>query len=413
MRPIDLSLLTPSASRLICTLAPPSSRPPSNNLFVAPPVLVARNRTKVDGSFLLLSSLHPDGARKAWLGPARQLTRYSVVQTKSKTQFSLEITNAMRRFSKPELRTNVAQLGALGNPYISRKHHLQEMLLACLRTEEGMRGLFEADVVAERDVIKQLMLPHKASFNASFAQGVLFLDGVEESIVDWNAFKRDLGFRRACTEMYNKGYHEPRGRARHTLHSVVARPLGGLNLLMSGSVDCIEFQYNKDPACYMQLVTRPIRGGTVNTSHAPHGIRPKVWKEWYIRAHLMGIRSLYLGLIDEAGVLQDTSPLAMDSLPEAAAARGAPWDPEDNFHWAFRALIALRDYCQEATDLYSISRRKSTARPVWRIEISPVGSETRLLVRELAADERSALGPGKRDGLVPHSVIKAYEAGYP
>lgn len=153
----------------------------------------------------------------------------------------------------------------------------------------------------------------------------------------------------------------------------------------------------------MQLVTRPMRG----TIHAQRTIRPKIWKEWYIRAHLMGIRSLYLGLIDEQGVLRDTRPLTTDSLPEAAA-RGGPWDPEDNFHWAFRALTALRDYCQEATDLYSFSRRRSTASPVWRVEISPVGGETRLLVRELAADERRAL-----DGLVPHSVIKAYEAGYP
>jgi hypothetical protein len=40
--------------------------------------------------------------------------------------------------------------------------------------------------------------------------------------------------------MYTKGCREPEGRVQHTFHSVVARPLGGLNLLMSGSVDCIK-----------------------------------------------------------------------------------------------------------------------------------------------------------------------------
>ncbi|KAJ7461980.1 hypothetical protein FB451DRAFT_476318 [Mycena latifolia] len=402
MRPNELSL------RVISTLAPPPTS--SKSLSAAPPVLVARNRTKVEGSFLLLSSREPDFRRKAWLGRARQLTRYSLKENKGKTDFSLDINDALRRFSEPALGTNVAQLGAAWNPYIRRKPRLYEMLMACLLTPEGIRGLFEADVVAEREVIKKLMFPLKASFNASFAHGVLFLEefyGPAESPVDYPKLHRTLGFFRASTEIYTKGWAEPSGRTRHTLHSVVARPLGGLNLLMTGSVDCVKFMYrnNKDPDYYMQFVTRPLRDGK-------YLIRPKTWKEWYIRAHLMGIRSLYLGLIDEAGVLRNTRRLATGSLPKAAAVRGVSWDPEENIYWGFRVLTALRDFCQEAADLHSVATKQYTARAVWRVEISPIAGETRVLVRKLSTDERTVLQIG-RYGLIPDAVIKAYDKGYP
>jgi hypothetical protein len=193
MRPLDFTI-----SRLICTLAPPSAAPKSP-FFAAPPVLVAKKRTKIDGSFLLLSSSspEPDGPRKAWLGPAHQLTRYAIAESELKTDVSLDLINAMRRFSEPARPTNVAELGTRWKPYISLKSHLAEMLRACLLTPKGIRGLFEADVVACREVIKKwvfifsrrsvcillryrLMFPHKAAFNASFAHGILFLEDADE-----------------------------------------------------------------------------------------------------------------------------------------------------------------------------------------------------------------------------------------
>ncbi|KAJ7506647.1 hypothetical protein B0H11DRAFT_238463 [Mycena galericulata] len=364
--------------------------------------LAAKNRKKVNGSIQLLTSLEPDIPRKASLGPVSQLMRYSVVETARKTDISLTLTSAMRRFVEPERHTNVAQLGALWNPYYTPKSRLQDMLTACLRTPAGIRGLLEADVVAGREVIKKLMFPHKASFNASIVHGVLFLEEAEEPEpvkLDYDGIHRKMGFFRACTEMYTPGWTEPRGRVRHTLHSVVARPLGGLNLLMSGSIDCVKFKYSRNPGCYMQFVTRPLRSGK-------YLIRPKTWKEWYIRAHLMGIRSLYLGLIDETGFLRFSRQLATRHLPEAAgSAAGAPWDPEENIHWAFRVLTALRDFCQEEADMYAVVAPQRAARAVWRVEVSPLDKETRVLVRELK--------PGKRDRLVPVPVIKAYEQGYP
>ncbi|KAJ7681221.1 hypothetical protein B0H17DRAFT_70310 [Mycena rosella] len=401
MRPIE---------RLISTLAPPTTT--SKTLFAAPPIVVAKDRIKINGSFLLLSSLDPDLPRRAWLGPAHQITRYRLRDTLN-SRFSLQVESALRRFREPTLGTNVARLGALGNPYISRKPHLYEMLMACLGTPEGTRGLFEADVVAELDVIKKLMFPHKASFNASFAQGVLFLEAADELRVSKDVVDRKLGFFRACTTMYAKGSREPRGRVRHTLHSVVTRTLGGLNLVMSSEVDCVRYNDTvdhdtNDPAYYMQLVTRPLRNGQ-------YKISPKSYRNWYIRAKLMGIKALYLGLVDEAGVLRDTRHLARFRLPmDAVAAGGRPWDPAENIHWAFRVLTALRDYCQEATDLHSAMTRQRRSHVVWRVEISPFdgaaphGGGVRVLVRKLTQTEELPLS-----GLVPDPVIKAYTDGYP
>jgi hypothetical protein len=186
-----------SISRLICTLAPP----PITRQFSAPPVLVARERTKIKGSYLLLSSSSPDnGPRKAWLGPAHQLARYALAESPAtKTKVSLDTGHAMRRFARPTRFTNVTELGTRGKPYFSLKPHLSDTLKACLLSPKGVRGLFEADVVADREVItkcilyfiseycclphRRLMFPHEASFNASFAHGVLFLEDARSKYV--------------------------------------------------------------------------------------------------------------------------------------------------------------------------------------------------------------------------------------
>ncbi|KAJ7789154.1 hypothetical protein B0H14DRAFT_248286 [Mycena olivaceomarginata] len=329
-----------SISRLICTLAPP----PITRQFSAPPVLVARERTKIKGSYLLLSSSSPDnGPRKAWLGPAHQLARYALAESPAtKTKVSLDTGHAMRRFARPTRFTNVTELGTRGKPYFSLKPHLSDTLKACLLSPKGVRGLFEADVVADREVITKLMFPHEASFNASFAHGVLFLeDARSKPRLDRSAVHKKIGFLRACTEMYTNRRPKLKGRVRHTFHAVVARPLGGLNLLLSGSIDCIRYKYTGHPGCYMNFVTRPLRDGK-------HLIRPTLWKEWYFRAHLMGVRSLFLGLIDEAGVLRRTRRLATRKLPRAARAGDgeAQWDPEVDMRWAARVLGALRDFFQ-------------------------------------------------------------------
>ncbi|KAJ7265395.1 hypothetical protein B0H12DRAFT_196879 [Mycena haematopus] len=395
MRPLGLR-----TSRRICTLAPP----PKVLKFSAPPVLVARNRIKVDGSFLLLSSAsrEPNGRRKAWLSPAHQLTRYAIAESKKTTEVSRDIGDAMRLFSQPTRLTNVVQLGTLGNPYFSLKPHLNEMLKACIFTPKGVRGLFEADVVADREVIKKLMFPTQAVFNASFVHGVLFLEDANENPLkfQYSAVHMKVGFQRACTKMYT-GRYEPKSSVRHTFHAVVARSLGGLNLLMSGPVDCIKNKYTGNPGCYMDFVTRPLRDGK-------YFIRPRTWKEWYFRAHLMGVRSLFLGLVDEVGVLQHTRRLATRALPqEVSAEDGAQWDPEKDMSWAARVLSALRDYCQEAADLAEIANTRWDLRnAVWRMEISPVGGEVRVLVRELSREERR----GKR--LVPMAVLNAFKKGY-
>jgi hypothetical protein len=158
----------------------------------------------------------------------------------------------------------------------------------------------------------------------------------------------------------------------------------------------------------MQLVTRPLRARNYQPPDPFHPgcrIRLKTWKDWYIRAHLMGIQAMFLGLIDEGGVLRYTRPLTTDSLPKEAAVRGSPWDPADNIHWAFRVLTALRDYCQEATDVHPVARRPDKRPPVWRVEISPMGGVTRLLIRALSVDERDAIPAGRQTGILLASAI--------
>ncbi|KAJ7181608.1 hypothetical protein C8R43DRAFT_1116966 [Mycena crocata] len=397
MRPLDLGHLQP---RRICTLAHPTTS--KTKFLAAPPILVAKNRTKVDRPYIVLSSLAPGLPNKAWLGPARQITSYSLSESSRETRVSLNIMHAMRRFIKPEQHTDVAQLGSQWNSSIRWRPHLPEMLEACLLTAEGRRGLLEADVVAERAVIEKLMFSREASFNASFVHGVLFLEEANDMpkrhAVDSYELQKKFGFLRACTEM-----HLQRSRVRHTLHSVVTRKLGGLNLLLSGSVDSIRGKSARLPEDYMQFVTRPLRDGR-------YLIRPKHWKEWYMGAHLMGVGSLYLGIIDEAGILRNARLLRTHALPKAVA----PWDPEDHIDWAFRALTELRDYFQEAADLDSMRTRRimDVKRSVWRVEIKPVDGEVRLVVRKLNAAQRRGLRADAY-GLVPDSVIKAYEEGCP
>ncbi|KAF8125234.1 hypothetical protein K438DRAFT_1016627 [Mycena galopus ATCC 62051] len=411
MRPLGGTI-----SRPICTLAPPLALPKLPTLLnaSAPPVLVAKNRTKINGSFLLLSSSSPEphGTSKAWLGPARQLTRYSIVEDERETRVSLDIGKAMRRFSWPTLRTDVASLGVLRNIDFTLKPHLNEMLNGCLLTPKGVQGLFRADVVAEQDVIAKFMFPHKASFNASFAHGVLFLEdseeilktdhrGVDRSYVDRRGIQINLGFSRACTKPYSP-WREHDGRVRHTFHAVVARSLGGLNLLMSDTVDCVRRQYRGNPGSYMNLVTRQLQNDQ-------YLIRPKKWKKWYFRAHLMGVPSLFLGLVDEAGVLRGTHRIETQAIPRASADAdgGKQWDPEENMRWAARVLATLRDYCQEAADLAEVANtRWALQRALWRVEISPVGGEVRVLVRELTREERRGVT------LVPTAVLEAFKKSY-
>ncbi|KAK7062303.1 hypothetical protein R3P38DRAFT_693587 [Favolaschia claudopus] len=391
MRPLDLTI-----TRVVCTLAPP---PLVHKKILSPPIVIAKNRTKINDSFLLLSSLSPElgGARKAWLGPAHQVARYALEESETGAKVSLDLARAMRRFSQPARRANIRKLGRLGHPYFSLKPHLREMLGACMLTPKGVSHLFQADVVAERDVINKLMLPHSASFNVSFAHGVLFLENAEvPTRLETRGVETKIGFHRACTEMYHRRPPVPDTRSRHTFHAVVARQLGGLNLLMSGPVDCVETNYTGSPRCYVSLVTRPLQDGKFR-------IRPNIWKEWYFRAHLMGIRSLFLGVVDEDGVLRHCRNLATRVLPRAAAVDGVQWDPEENMRWAGRVLGALRDYCQEAADLAEVANKRwSPKTALWRVEIRPLGEELRVLVRPLTTKERR----GKV--LVPRAVLEAF-----
>ncbi|KAJ7682044.1 hypothetical protein DFH06DRAFT_286065 [Mycena polygramma] len=410
MRPLDSTLL-----RLICTLASPPTN--SKGFLAVPPLLVARNRTKVDGSLLLLSSSGsssvPHRPRKAWLGPARELIRYAFQETRQKRDISLDVAKAIRRFSDPVCPTNVAALGAFGKPYFGLKPRLSEMLSACLQSPAGRHGLFEADVVAERETIKKLMFPYKAKLNASFAHGVLFLGEAEEPLkVDVKNAHRQLGFIRACTRMYAPEQQTLRGRP--TLHSVVMRQLGGLNLLVSGSVDCI----NCMPPTSSRTQPNPAHSQRLGRFELLHAARHAALEGRKIPARppcacspaATDHRAASARRCGSSGTSARTSwgsprRLAMSTPPAMEAATdGVPWAPEENIGWAARVLNALRDYLQEAADLEEVVSKGGRApQAVWRVEISPVGGEVRLLVRALYK------GESYRMRFVPEAVLKAFE----
>ncbi|KAJ7034138.1 hypothetical protein C8F04DRAFT_1260140 [Mycena alexandri] len=419
-------------SRLICTLAPPSA---SRKLIRSPPpVLVARRRTEVDGAVLLLAEAAPlttlSNSPQAWLGPPRHVSRYAVKQNEETIDVSLDVSRALRRFNKPSLPVDCNQTWKWNRPYIGLRPHLAQMLSVFLDTPKGLSELLQADVVASSAVIKRrvrvlggLMFPHNSAFYACFVQGVLFLEAIEEPVVNRNAFYR-VAFARACSQRIVR--QTPReGHALHNLHSVVARKIGGLNLIMPGIVDCITVANDpRLPKSYMNFVTRTITAGKYNVS-------AKMLKEWYIRAELLGIHQLYLGLLDESGVLHSTRSIPTDSLPAAVAAAAAgrmpwedpafgttspsltntpvqPWDPSPNVRWAFRVLTALRDFCQEGADLASIIQKDllHARTGVWRVEVCPEGnglSGMRVMATKVQTQYAT--------GIVPTRVRKALERG--
>ncbi|KAJ7784144.1 hypothetical protein B0H16DRAFT_1446406 [Mycena metata] len=446
MGPFDSSF-----SRLICTLAPPSTSRKvirSRKLIdFPPPVLVARRRTEVNGAVVLLAEAAPlktfSNSPQAWLGPPQHVSRYAVNEVT--IEVSLDVSRVLRRFQKPSLPLDCNQAWKWNRPYIGRRPHLAQMLSLCVDTQKGLSELLRADVVASSAVIKRrvgvpggLMFPHNSAFYACFVQGVLFLEAIEEyaapvshprhvashrRVDSRNEFYR-FALARACSSKVTR--KTPReGHTSGNLHSVVARKIGGLNLIMSGSVDCVTAADDAAlPGSYMNFVTRTITEGRYHVS-------AKMLKEWYIRAELLGIRQLYLGLIDESGVVRRTRFIPTASLPAAVAAAAAgrmpfedlaldatsasmtntpiePWDPSPNVRWAFRVLTALRDFFQEAADLASIIQKDLLhANPgVWRVEVCPEGnglSGMKVVATKVQTQPAT--------GIVPARVRKALEKG--
>ncbi|KAJ7060979.1 hypothetical protein C8F01DRAFT_1253452 [Mycena amicta] len=420
-------------SRLIWTTARTSQALPTPS----PPLILPKRPTNtVDGAHLLLSSYDPAAkGTTPGMRPAKQLLHYSLAEDPWNTYVSHKTARSLRRFIRPSANTDIltAADSTLKLPSTLRRSRLEEMLEACMMSTTGVHGLLGADVVAERNVIAQLMLPYKASFNASFINGVLFLEEhipVEERHkIPKEKIVRSTGFLRACTEMHFPNFTEPHTRTRHTFHTVVSRSLGGLNLLMSGRVDCVTPTYNHHPSCYVQLMTSRFRYGDDTSAMFPAHTNPSRRQLYFLRAYLSDTPTTVLGLIDHSDILRSTRSLPTSSMLETA--QGHPgkyqWNLESATRFAARTLIALRDLCQETADGIALTRtvggrrahvtgRGDALGDVWRVELLPAGDgEVEVFVRRLAkgkegiSEEEEGLKlPAGGCGIVPAKVVTMY-----
>nr|GAT46468.1 predicted protein [Mycena chlorophos] len=246
------------------------------------------------------------------------------------------------------------------------------MLEACMRSEAGRHALEQADVVAERHTLAKLMNLKKTSFNAFFVNGTLFL---EEHIpqskrlkINRTATERRAGFLHACSELLS-GMDD---NVNHTFNTVVARSLGGLNVLLGGRVDCVTTPYTHDPSCYIQLLVDPGNG-----HYAPTRKRSA-----FLRAFLSDTPTTVIGTIDASRILRHTQILSTSALLEAATTPNYQWSLDGSLRFAAHFLSTLRDHLQSETDALALQQTVGEARAraigwgdtggnssVWRVEL--------------------------------------------
>ncbi|KAJ7167809.1 hypothetical protein C8R46DRAFT_257197 [Mycena filopes] len=190
-------------SRLICTLAPPST---SRKVLRPPPVLVAKRRTEVKGAVLVMSERDPLGTSntpQAWLGPSKALFRY-VVQ-----RGDIAPTGVRAQYLFTPVKSPLTLRVDDWRPSLHRKPHLAQMLTKALVNPKGLKFLLKSDVVASNDVIKRLMFPHKSAFHACFVQGVLFLQSIDNPKVDQELLLRAPAVNTTTAEDEDECQREP------------------------------------------------------------------------------------------------------------------------------------------------------------------------------------------------------------
>ncbi|KAF7294132.1 hypothetical protein HMN09_01141600 [Mycena chlorophos] len=332
------------------------------------------------------------------LRPACQILEYTLVEKPRATRVLNHHTQSLRRFVAPNTTVDVGRLLRWA-PYAPRVSRLLLMLEACMRSEAGRHALEQADVVAERHTLAKLMnQDNKTSraFNAFFVNGTLFL---EEHIpqskrlkINRTATNRRIGFLHACSELLS-GMGE---NHTHTFNTVVARSLGGLNVLLGGRVDCVATPYTHDPSCYIQLLVDPGNG-----HYAPTRKRLA-----FLRALLSDTPTTVIGTIDASHILRHTQILSTSALLEAATTPNYQWSLDGSLRFAAHFLSTLRDHLQSETDALALQQTVGDARAraigwgdtggssnVWRVELVPQdlreAADPVVVVQQLDADDPS------------------------
>ncbi|KAK7470203.1 hypothetical protein VKT23_001641 [Stygiomarasmius scandens] len=355
-----------------------------------------------DSEFLFISHEHAPRLAHVRLGPPSQVACYSRVGL---DQFNYNENSSLRRFVQP------LSEGKLKPPPVSSKRELAEinrpkrvdqLVQACLGTDRGRKALLQADVVLTRNVLLRMM-HGLGKFNVSYADGRLFIEEHEEKLFQANStgMLAKYGFHSKYSKpYYPKTAHNMPNRL-NDWSAVIQRSLGGLNILMSGEVDCVKGKYTANPDCYLELRSRPI--GSSSSPYLGKG-HWKDLKDWFFRMHLMGTPELFLGLRNPQNnsIVVQTQLLRTEDIPDVVASLEQDvtpskplWDPQESVVQAFQTLYMLKDWAQRMTDrLEPIPRARSIHHDlVWRAEMRGRKNQG-FFIRELSSKDKERLWYG-------------------
>ncbi|KAK0243242.1 hypothetical protein EDD85DRAFT_814381 [Armillaria nabsnona] len=365
------------------------------------------------------------------LGPATQIACYSRLD-----HYAVKYDNTLlRRFRWPAPGRNLAigaNLYATQHPYrLHEAVRVDHMLEACL--EHGNRhSWLRSDVIATSEALSKLVRG-VGEFNVSYISGKLYLEAhawkrkrsTTESYVGFvrlltkifaisiDIVCRGYGFRRVATQLYDpsmlEGYSTPRDPVGvNDFNTVITRTLGGLQLLTSGEIHCVQDGRNGQPNRFIELRCK-------KDGREPQKLAEDL-KKWRVRCHLLGIPIIFLGfrkheILSESRFL-GTAPVN-ELIGRWATEAQLPWAIEDVFDRGFRILCKLREYCQAAGD-WRVAINDSKMDRIWRVHMCR--PQMGFYVRELTREERAMLrGDKARIGIVPkrlYDTLRARSAIY-
>ncbi|KAG7447621.1 uncharacterized protein BT62DRAFT_930632 [Guyanagaster necrorhizus] len=343
-----------------------------------------------------------------FLGPATQVACYSRLDH-SVVKYDKTL---LRRFRWPAPGRNLAigsKLYAAQDP--CRLHEavrVDHMLEACLN--HGNRNSWlKSDVIATCEALSKL-IRGLGEFNVSYIRGKLYIEAHtwKRRRSTMESYVGGYGFRRAATQLYDpdilEGCSTPRDPVGvNDFNTVITRTLGGLQLLTSGEIHCVQDDYNGQPNHYIELRCK-------KDGREPQKLAEDL-KKWRVRCHLLDIPVIFLGFRKQE-ILSKSRFLgtaqANELIGRWATEVQQPWDIEDVFDRGFRVLCTLREYCQAAGD-WKDAINDSKIDRIWRVHMCR--PKMGFYVRELTREERVTLrGDKPRIGIVPRRLYDTLRA---
>ncbi|KAK0230311.1 hypothetical protein IW262DRAFT_1453211 [Armillaria fumosa] len=348
-----------------------------------------------------------------FLGPATQVACYSRLDH----SFVKYDNTLLRQFRRPAPGKDLGigvELYTAQDPYrLHEAVRIDHMLEACL--EHGNRhSWLRSDVIATSEALSKLVRG-VGELNASYISGKLYLEAHawKRKRATTESYVGGYGFRRVATQLCDpsmlEGCSTPKDPVGvNDFHTVITRTLGGLQLLTSGEIHCVQDGRNGQPNHYIELRCR-------KDGREPQKLVEDL-KKWRVRCHLLGIPVIFLGC-RKNNVLSKSRFLGPDQVNELIgrwAAEAQPlWAIEDVFDRGFRILCKLREYCQAAGD-WRVAINDSKMDRIWRVHMCR--SKMGFYIRELTGEEKAMLrGDKPRIGIVPkrlYDTLRARSAIY-